>query len=132
MRRLERFQVQIAQSPDGRRRRGVGILGRVVSLTLIGIGMLAVAIAALARPLFGRWVDARNIDRLRRHYALDETTAEELYRLARREGFGSAWETVIDDRRTDERRRLDERRETSRTPERRQAGDRRLAGRHRA
>ena len=94
--------------------------------------MVAVVVGALVRPIFGRWIDARNVAKLRRHYSLDEATANELYRLARRDGFGSAWEKVVDGRREYERRQADERRVTNRTSERRQAADRRLAGRNRA
>jgi hypothetical protein len=128
-------QGDIRQSPDGRRRQGVGILGRVISLSLLVVGLLAVAVGAILRPFLGRWIDARNIDRLRRHYALDQATAEDLYRLARRDGFGSAWETVVDGRRVDERRRADagaETRKTGGATERRQTAGRRVADRHRA
>jgi hypothetical protein len=104
----------------------------VISFSLLVVGAIAVVVGAILRPIFGRWIDARNIAQLRRHYGLDEGTAEELYRLARRDGFGSAWETVVDGRRTDDRRRTEERRAAERAMERRRTGDRRLAGRPRA
>jgi len=131
MRLPGRSRADIGRSPDGRHRRGIGILARMISIPLLVVATVTVAIGALLRPFLGRWIDARNIAQLRRRYSLDEATAEELYRLARREGFGSAWETVVDGRR-DQRRRAIERRETKRTADRRQTADRRLAGRHRA
>jgi hypothetical protein len=88
----------IGQSPDGRPRRPFAILGRMISFGLIVIGAIAVAIGALLRPILGRWIDKRNIERLGRRYNLDPATAEELYRLARRVGFGSAWQTLIEGR----------------------------------
>ena len=88
----------IGQSPDGRARRPFAILGRMISFGLIVIGAIAVAIGALLRPVLGRWIDQRNIARLGRRHHLDPATAEELYRLARRVGFGSAWQTVIEGR----------------------------------
>ena len=94
--------------------------------------IIATTIGAILRPVVGRWVDARNIAQLRRHYHLDEAMAEQLYRLARRDGFGSAWETVVRDRRVDERRRVEGRRLTRRTTDRRGSEDRRIAGRNRA
>src|SRR5438093_2042445 len=92
--------VDIGRSPDGRRRRGIGILARMISIPLLVIATVTLAIGALLRPFLGRWIDARNIAQLRRRYSLDESTAEELYQLARLEGFGSAWETVVDGRGT--------------------------------
>ena len=86
----------------------------MISIPLLVIATVTLAIGALLRPFLGRWIDARNIAQLRRRYSLDESTAEELYQLARLEGFGSAWETVVDGRR-DQRRRAVERRETKRT-----------------
>ena len=59
---------------------------------------VALGVAALARIQLGRWSDARNIEALRRRYDLDDPTATRLYRLARAEGFGSAWQQVIGDR----------------------------------
>ena len=88
----------IGQSPDGRARRPFAILGRMISFGLIVIGAVAVAIGALVRPILGRWIDHRNIERLGQRHHLDPATAEELYRLARRVGFGSAWQTVIEGR----------------------------------
>jgi len=92
------------------------------------LAITAVTIGAIFRPIVGRWVDARNIARLRRHYNLDEAMAEQLYRLARRDGFGSAWQTVVRDRRVDERRRVDARHLTRGTTDRRRSRDRRIAG----
>lgn len=132
MRLRKQPAAQIRQSPDGRRPRGAIILDRMISIPLLVVGLIAVVIGALLRPLVGRWVDARNIAELRRHYGLDDATAEDLYRLARREGFGSAWATLEASRRTNARRQVDERRVTKRSAERRQATDRRLAGRNRA
>lgn len=86
----------IGQSPDGRPRRLFGILGRVISFVLLVVGALAVVVGAIARPVLGRWIDKRNIERLRLRYSLDQETAEELYREARRHGFGAAWKTVIE------------------------------------
>ena len=86
----------IGQSPDGRPRRVLGILGRVISFVLLVVGALAVVVGAIARPVLGRWIDKRNIERLRLRYSLDQETAEELYRQARLHGFGSAWRTVIE------------------------------------
>jgi hypothetical protein len=103
----------------------------MISLPLLVLGLIAVVIGALLRPFVRHWVDARNIAELRRHYGLDEATAEDLYRLARRDGFGSAWATIDASRRTNARRQVDERRVTKRAAERRQAADRRLAGRDR-
>lgn len=88
----------IGQSPDGRARRPFAILGRMISFGLIVIGAIAVAIGALLRPILGRWIDKRNVERLGRRYKLDPVTAAELYRLARRVGFGSAWQTLIEGR----------------------------------
>ena len=104
----------------------------MIAIPLLVAGLVVVVIGALLRPIVGRWVDARNIAALRRHYGLDEATAEDLYRLARREGFGSAWATIEASRRTSARRQVDERRVTKRSGERRQAADRRLADRNRA
>lgn len=132
MRPRKQPAARIRQSPDGRRARGAIILDRMISIPLLVVGLIAVVIGALLRPIVGRWVDARNIAELRRHYGLDEATAEDLYRLARREGFGSAWATLEASRRTNARRQVDERRVTKRSAERRQAADRRLAGRNRA
>ena len=86
----------IGQSPHGRPRRLFAILGRMISFVLIGIGAIAVAGGALLRPFIGRWIDDRNIERLQLRYSLDRPTAERLYRLARRDGFGSAWQAVIE------------------------------------
>jgi hypothetical protein len=88
----------IGQSPDGRPRRPFAILGRMISFGLIVIGAIAVVIGALLRPILGRWMDKRNIERLGRRYNLDPATADQLYRLARRVGFGSAWQTLIEGR----------------------------------
>jgi hypothetical protein len=89
---------RIGQSPDGRSRRAFGILGRVISFLLLVVGAVAVVVGALVRPVLGRWIDKRNIERLRLRYSLDQATAEELYRVARRNGFGAAWRTVIERR----------------------------------
>ena len=86
----------IGQSPDGRPRRLFAILGRMFSFVLIVVGATAVVGGAILRPFVGRWIDDRNIERLRLRYSLDRPTAERLYRLARRDGFGSAWKTVIE------------------------------------
>ena len=88
----------IGQSPDGRPRRPFAILGRMISFGLIVTGAIAVATGALLRPILGRRIDQRNIERLGRRYHLDASTAEELYHLARRVGFGSAWQTLIEGR----------------------------------
>jgi len=88
----------IGQLPDGRARRRFAILGRMISFGLIVSGAVAVAIGAHLRPILGRWIDKRNIERLGRRHDLDPVTAEELYRLARRVGFGSAWQTLIEGR----------------------------------
>lgn len=98
MRRPSASRAGIGQSPHGRPRRPFGILGRMISFFLLVIGALAVVAGAILRPFIGRWIDERNIQRLRLRYSLDQPTAEELYRLARRDGFGSAWRTVIDAR----------------------------------
>jgi hypothetical protein len=66
------------------------------SFVLIVVGAIAVVGGAILRPFLGRWIDERNIERLRLRYSLDRPTAERLYRLARRDGFGSAWKTVIE------------------------------------
>jgi hypothetical protein len=89
---------RIGQSPDGPSRRAFGILGRVISFVLLIVGAVAVVVGALVRPVLGRWIDKRNIERLRVRYSLDQTTAEELYRVARRTGFGAAWRTVVERR----------------------------------
>lgn len=68
----------------------------MISFVLIVVGAIAVAAGALLRPFIGRWIDDRNIERLQLRYSLDRPTAERLYRLARRDGFGSAWQTVIE------------------------------------
>jgi hypothetical protein len=88
----------IGQSPDGRPRWPFAILGRMISFGLIVMGAIAVVIGALLRPILGRWIDKRNVERLGRRYNLDPATADQLYRLARRVGFGSAWQTLIEGR----------------------------------
>jgi hypothetical protein len=101
---------------------------------LILIGTFSIAVVALIARFLGGRVDARNVERLRRRYGLDPETAERLYRLARRDGFGSAWHTVIDGR-PEERRPMGEpehRTRNRRTDPTRQATGRRLADRHRA
>jgi hypothetical protein len=66
------------------------------SFVLIIVGAIAVVVGAILRPFLGRWIDERNIERLRLRYSLDRPTAERLFRLARRDGFWSAWKTVIE------------------------------------
>jgi type II secretory pathway pseudopilin PulG len=119
----------IGRSPDGRPRRVFGILGRVISFVLLVVGALAVVVGAIARPVLGRWIDKRNIERLRLRYSLDQETAEELYRQARRHGFGAAWKTVIEGpaRRTNPAGQT-----RPAAPTTGRTRDRRLAGRHRA
>jgi hypothetical protein len=68
----------------------------MIELALIVIAAIAVLVGAILRPFIGRWIDERNIERLRLRYSLDRPTAERLYQLARRDGFGSAWKTVIE------------------------------------
>ena len=70
----------------------------MISFGLIVVGAIAVVIGALLRPILGRWIDKRNVERLGRRYNLDPATADQLYRLARRVGFGSAWQTLIEGR----------------------------------
>jgi hypothetical protein len=110
------------------------MLGRMIIDPLILIGTISVAAAAVMARFLGGRVDARNIERLGRHYGLDPATAERLYRLARRDGFGSAWQTVIEGR-PEERRpavEADNRTRNRRTDPNRQATGRRLADRPRA
>jgi hypothetical protein len=99
---------------------------------LFALGLVAVVIGAVVRPFVGHWIDARNVAELRRHYGLDEETAEHLYRLARREGFGSAWVTIESGRRANVRRQADDRRVARRNADRRQVADRRFAARNSA
>jgi len=101
----------------------------MLALPLLALGLFAIVIGTVLRPFVRHRVDARNIAELRRHYGLDEATAEDLYRLARREGFGSAWATIESSRRTNERRQTDERTTAQGIAERRQVVDRRLARR---
>jgi hypothetical protein len=110
------------------------MLGRMIIDPLILIGTISVAAAAVMARFLGGRVDARNIEHLRRHYGLDPATAERLYRLARRDGFGSAWQTVIEGR-PEERRptvEAENRTRNRRTDPSRQATGRRLADRPRA
>jgi hypothetical protein len=106
----------------------------VISFILVVIGALAVVAGAIVRPLVRRWIDERNIERLRLRYSLDQATAEQLYRLARRDGFGSAWQTVIDGpadaaAQTGQVGRTQRTRRTGRTGRTRGSS---VAGRHRA
>ena len=68
----------------------------MIELGLIVIAAIAVPVGAILRPFVGRWIDDRNIERLRLRYSLDRPTAERLYQVARRDGFGSAWKQVIE------------------------------------
>ena len=101
------------------------------SFVLLVVGAIAVGVGAILRPILGRWIDHRNIERLRQRYDLDLATAEELYRLARRVGFGSAWQTVIEGR-ADAAERTRETGRPPRTQTRRTRGSSSLAGRNRA
>ena len=122
---------EIGQSPHGRPRRLFAILGRMTSFVLIVVGAIAVGVGAILRPILGRWMDHRNIERLRRRYDLDLATAEELYRMARRVGFGSAWQTVVEGR-ADAAAPTGETGRPPRTQTRRTRSSSSLAGRNRA
>jgi hypothetical protein len=110
------------------------MLGRMIIDPLILVGTLSVAAAAVAGRFMTGRIEARNIEHLRRHYGLDPVTAGRLYHLARRDGFGSAWKTVMEGR--PEERELagqtEQRRRDRRSDPTRPAGGRRLADRHRA
>jgi hypothetical protein len=107
------------------------MLGRMID-PIIVIAGLVIASGAILRRLIGGRMDARNIEQLRRRHGLDSATAEQLYRLARRDGFGSAWQTLIEGRRVPARTvEPDKRQRDRRTDPTRQPGGRRLADRQR-
>jgi hypothetical protein len=64
---------------------------RITSLALIAV------VGMLGGPLLDRWSDRRNIGALARHVGCSRETAEQLYLLARQQGYGSASARVLPD-----------------------------------
>lgn len=69
----------------------IGRMFRVAAL----LGLLS-SLAALVRRTLDARVNRANIARLARRHDLDPGTAARLYELARRDGFGSAWDAVVE------------------------------------
>lgn len=69
----------------------IGGMGTIAAV----LGVIAVAVAAILRRLFGTMADRHNVAVLARRHDLDAETAARLYELARRDGFGSAWDEVV-------------------------------------
>lgn len=61
----------------------------------MAIALIAAVVALISYLLIGRFGDRRNIETLRQRFDLDRDEAEELYVLARKEGFGSAYRKVL-------------------------------------
>ena len=60
------------------------------------LGVLAIAAAAIVRRILDSRVDQANAALLARRHDLDAETAARLYELARQDGFGSAWDEVVE------------------------------------
>lgn len=69
----------------------IGHMFRVAAL----LGLLS-SLAALVRRTLDARVNRANIARLARRHDLDPRMAARLYELARRDGFGSAWDEVVE------------------------------------
>ena len=59
------------------------------------LGIFAMA-AVIVRRALDTKIDRRNATLLARRHDLDDDTAARLYELARRDGFGSAWDEVVE------------------------------------
>lgn len=75
----------------------IGAMFAIVSL----LGVFAVAAGALLRRAMGIRDRHHNIDVLARRHQLDDATATRLYETARRDGFGSAWVSIVENPTTD-------------------------------
>ena len=62
---------------------------------IVGLGLAAIAAMGSGRLALRRFDERRNIRVLEERYACTHEQAERLYRLARRDGFGSAYRAVF-------------------------------------
>jgi hypothetical protein len=71
------------------------MIGGMVSIVAL-LGLIAIAAAAIVRRVLDARIERRNVALLARRHDLDAATATRLYELARRDGFGSAWDEVVE------------------------------------
>ena len=69
------------------------MIGRMFKFAAL-LGLLS-SVAALVRRTLDARLNRGNIARLARRHDLDPRTAARLYEVARKDGFGSAWNEVV-------------------------------------